>query len=65
MRTIKYHFGPFFFDLKTIGTTLTFKVGSKPVKKFKMIERHYFKGELIKSYEFNAPFCMPNSVNDM
>lgn len=43
MRTIKYHFGPAFFDLKTIGTTLEFKVGGKPVKGFTMIERHYFK----------------------
>ena len=65
MRTIKYHFGPAFFDLKTIGTTLEFKVGGKPVKGFTMIERHYFKNELIKSYTFSAPFCMPNSTNSM
>ena len=30
-----------------------------------MIERHYFKGKLIKSYEFSVPFCMPNSTNEM
>jgi len=41
-----------FFQLGTVGTTLEFKIGSKPVKKFLMIERHYFKGELIKSFEF-------------
>lgn len=27
MRKIRYHFGPFFFYLTTIGTTLRFKVG--------------------------------------
>lgn len=65
MRKIRYHFGPFFFYLTTIGTTLRFRVGAKPVKDFKMIERHYFKGKLIKSYVFDAPFCMPNSTNEM
>ena len=65
MRTIKYHFGPMFFQMKTVGTTLQFKVGANDVKNFKMIERHYFKNELIKSYEFAAPFCMPNSLNSM
>ena len=30
-----------------------------------MIEKHFFKGELIKEYTFNTPFCIPNSVNSM
>ena len=29
-----------------------------------MIERHYFRDKLIKSYEFTFPFCMPNSTNE-
>lgn len=29
-----------------------------------MIERHYFKDRLIKSFEFKFPFCMPNTVNN-
>jgi len=28
-----------------------------------MIERHYYKQKLIKSYEFTFPFCIPGSVN--
>lgn len=48
-----------------IGTTLKFRVGGKAVKNLKMIERHYFKNKLIKSYEFTFPFCMPNSTNEM
>ena len=64
-RTVKYHFGPMFFHLHTIGTTLNFRVGPKPAKKFVMVERHYFKNKLIKSYEFEVPFCMPSTVNSM
>jgi len=28
-----------------------------------MIERHYFKGRLIKSFDFTFPFCIPKSTN--
>jgi len=28
-----------------------------------MIERHYFKDKLIKSYDFNFGFCIPGSTN--
>eukprot|EP01052_Picozoa_sp_SAG31_P018838 SAG31_NODE_1350_length_8681_cov_14.408879_6_plen_137_part_00 len=28
-----------------------------------MIERHYFKDKLIKSFDFTFPFCIPNSTN--
>jgi hypothetical protein len=62
-RTIKYHLGSEFLNLKNIATSLTFSVGSLPVKNLLMIERHYFKGELIKSFEFNFDFCIPNSTN--
>ena len=47
-RTIRYHLGPDFLDLKNIGSSLTFSVGNQAVKDFLMIERHY---------------CIPNSVN--
>lgn len=63
-RTVRYHFGPDFFKLKTIGTTLRFSVGDKPVKNFRMIERHYFKDKLLHSYDFTFPFCIPNTTND-
>lgn len=63
-RTMKYHLGPEFLELRNIGTSLTFSVGVKPVKNLLMIERHYFKGKLIKSFEFKFDFCIPNSVNN-
>jgi hypothetical protein len=52
VRFVQYQFGPHFFKLATIGTTLEFKVGPQAVKKFLMIEKHYFKRHLIKSFEF-------------
>lgn len=36
-RTIRYHLGPDFLDLKNLGSSLTFSVGSKPVKNLLMI----------------------------
>jgi hypothetical protein len=39
-RQIRYSFTPDFFQIKTIGTTLIFGVGSKPLKNLKMIERY-------------------------
>lgn len=64
-RTVKYQFGPQFFNLGVIGTTLEFRVGAKPIKKFVIIERHYFKGKLIKSFEFDVPFCIPGTKNSL
>jgi len=62
-RFIRYDFGPEFLKLKTIGTSLQLRVGPKEVPNFRMIERHYFKGTLIKSFDFAFGFCIPNSVN--
>lgn len=63
-RMVRYQFGPDFFRLKNVGTYLTFCVGSQPVKNFRMIERHYFRETLVKSFDFLFPFCIPNSTNE-
>lgn len=42
---------------------MEFVVGDKAVKNFKMIERHYFRNKLLKDFEFDFPFCMPNTTN--
>lgn len=42
---------------------LDFTVGPQPVESFRMIERHYFKNRLIKSFDFLFGFCIPNSTN--
>jgi hypothetical protein len=43
---------------KSIGAKLVFKVGEEPLPGFRMIERHYFKDQLIKSFDFTLGFCM-------
>jgi len=63
VRCISYDFGAEFLELRTVGTTLQFAVGPVEVPNFRMIERHYFRDILIKSFDFNFGFCIPNSVN--
>ena len=40
-------------------------VSKEPIKKFLLIEKHYFKDQLISEFEFPFPFCMPNSTNTL
>eukprot|EP00933_Yihiella_yeosuensis_P067781 TRINITY_DN7281_c2_g5_i1.p1 TRINITY_DN7281_c2_g5~~TRINITY_DN7281_c2_g5_i1.p1 ORF type:complete len:229 (+),score=45.56 TRINITY_DN7281_c2_g5_i1:69-689(+) len=62
-RFIQYHFGPEFLELSTIGTTLGFTNGEYPLQNFRMIERHYFRDQLLASYDFSMPFVIPNTAN--
>ena len=39
-------------------------MGDLEVQDFRMIERHYFKGRLIKSFDFRFGFCIPGSTNN-
>ena len=73
MRHISYRFPIDFLRLPSVRTTLRFAVGGREVRDFRMIERHYTvdgvkHGEpqysLLKSYDFNFNFCIPNSVNE-
>merc|ERR1711916_357318 len=63
-RFVSYDFGADFLKLKTVGTAVVFTVGDdKPVTGFRMIERHYFKDRLLKSFDFDFGFCIPGSTN--
>lgn len=62
-RVIKYHLGPDFLRLRTVGLTLTFSNGPKPINKMEMVERHYFRGRVIRSYDFKFGFVIPGSTN--
>lgn len=62
-RFVRYQFTPQFLKLKTVGATVEFTVGDKPVNKFRMIERHYFRDTCLKSFDFEFGFCIPNSKN--
>jgi len=63
VRCISYDFGADFLSLPTIGTELCFSIGPQPLQSFRMIERHYFRDFLIKSFDFTFGFVIPNSVN--
>jgi hypothetical protein len=63
-RFIRYHFGPEFLDVRTVATQLEFQVNCiEPLNNFLMIERHYFRDQLIQSYEFSMPFVPPGTKN--
>ncbi|BES90663.1 unc-119 homolog [Nesidiocoris tenuis] len=62
-RFVRYQFTPHFLKLKTVGATVEFTVGNQPISNFRMIERHYFKEKLLKSFDFEFGFCIPNSCN--
>uniref|UniRef100_A0A7S1L414 GMP phosphodiesterase delta subunit domain-containing protein n=1 Tax=Neobodo designis TaxID=312471 RepID=A0A7S1L414_NEODS len=62
-RSIRYNFHRSFLDYKTVGAKLVFAVGQQPLPNFRMVERHYFKDRLIKSFDFTFGFCIPNSTN--
>ena len=52
-RKIKYEFSEDILRLPSISTLLVFKVGNREVRDFRMIERHYFRDRLIKSFDFS------------
>ncbi|XP_061595691.1 protein unc-119 homolog B isoform X2 [Cololabis saira] len=62
-RFVRYQFTPAFLRLRQVGATVEFTVGDKPIENFRMIERHYFRENLLKSFDFEFGFCMPSSKN--
>ncbi|CAL8271903.1 unnamed protein product [Lota lota] len=62
-RFIQYHFSPAFLDLKEIGATLEFTVGGRAVNRFRLIERHFFRDLLLKTFDFEIGYCIPFSRN--
>ncbi|XP_038593060.1 protein unc-119 homolog B-A [Micropterus salmoides] len=62
-RFIRYYFSPAFLALREIGATLEFTVGSKSLSRFRLIERHFFRNLLLKTFDFEIGFCIPHSRN--
>lgn len=63
LRKINYELSEDFLRLPVVSTTLVFAVGQKPLSNFRMIERHYFRNRLVKSFDFSFGFCIPGSTN--
>uniref|UniRef100_A0A3Q2CYR9 Protein unc-119 homolog A n=1 Tax=Cyprinodon variegatus TaxID=28743 RepID=A0A3Q2CYR9_CYPVA len=62
-RFVRYQFTSAFLRLRQVGATVEFTVGDMPIENFRMIERHYFRERLLKSFDFEFGFCMPSSKN--
>ncbi|XP_036392906.1 protein unc-119 homolog A [Megalops cyprinoides] len=62
-RFVRYQFTPAFLQLRQVGATVEFTVGDLPINNFRMIERHYFRDKLLKSFDFEFGFCIPSSKN--
>ncbi|KAI1894029.1 hypothetical protein AGOR_G00129780 [Albula goreensis] len=62
-RFVRYQFTPAFLQLRQVGATVEFTVGDLPINNFRMIERHYFREKLLKSFDFEFGFCIPSSKN--
>lgn len=62
-RFVRYDFSPEFLELKTVGATVTFRIGDNPVANFRMIERHFVGDKIMKSFDFDFGFCIPQSSN--
>lgn len=62
-RKIKYTFSEDVLRLPLIQTSLIFSVGTVALNGFRMIERHYFRDKLVKSFDFQFGFCIPGSTN--
>lgn len=65
VRFVRYQFTPAFFTMKSIGALIEFTIGNHEVKSFRMIERHYFRDRLLKSFDFDFGFLIPGSQNTM
>ncbi len=63
MRMRNYTFSKEFFECELMSVTLQFKVGEQEVKNMSLVENHYFKKKRIAQYNFDFPFCAPNSIN--
>ena len=63
LRIVEYNFGPMFLDLQAIGMQVGIEIGDKPAKAIRMIEKHFFKGNCIHTYDFKTGFCIPKTVN--
>lgn len=63
-RQIDYTLPASFLDTRTVSTSLRFKVGERAVPGLRMIERFYFRGRLVRSFDFSFPFCVPDAENE-
>ena len=59
MILVRYNLRKEILKLKTIGAAVEFKCGTRPIKNFSMVERHFFRNKLLKSFVFEFGFVIP------
>ena len=64
-RILRHSFPTAFFQLKTLELNLQFTnvFDNKPLKDLVLVEKHFFRDQILSEFEFNFPFCVPNSTN--
>ena len=64
-RVLKHTFPPAFFQLKSLELNLEFSnvFENKELRDIVLIERHFFRDQILSAFEFTFPFCMPKSTN--
>lgn len=55
----------FYLNFLVTSCRVEFTIGNQEVKSFRMIERHYFRDRLLKSFDFDFGFLIPGSKNTM
>ena len=66
MRILKHSFPRTFFMLRNLELNLQFTNvnGDQPLADLTLIEKHFFRGQILSEFEFNFPFCVPKSTNE-
>ena len=66
MRVLKHSFPRTFFMLQNLELNLQFTNvnGDQPLSDLTLIEKHFFRGQILSEFEFNFPFCVPKSTNE-
>ena len=64
-RILKHNFSPAFFQLKNLELNLQFRcvTEDKPLRDLVLIEKHFFRDQIISEFEFDFPACIPQSTN--
>ena len=48
---------------RVVRSRIQFQVGAEALSTLRMIERHFFQGELIRTFDMVLGYCIPESVN--
>ena len=63
-RVLKHCFSSQFFQLKHLELNLQFNViTEEPLKDLVLIEKHFFRDQILSEFEFTFPACIPGSTN--